>query len=320
MEFVPQVITPTIAGAPVSVVITTSRTLAEGSYTLPILAIGAGTTHTLEMPAMILAPDFGIEPRPTSALLRRGHSGRPNLHPCPARDDRTDPSQPGGRAAGSRPPLRPAGHRAWRVQQPGHQRDSAIAAWRLHAQIRASHHSASAPPRCRSLSRSRATYLPLLIRSAPPPCVDVVINGGFEANAAWTFPITADTAGYTTAQAFSGARSARFGLLPGMAAAAAQGDGPARIETNLLGEAGVLGRPTPAAIKPSRSLPMQLQPACTSGTSPARKGRAALTFSECCCCGRTTTACSSSYCAPGSTAQPGVRLRSIWRPTGARAW
>ena len=72
MEFVPQVVTPTIAGAPVSVVITTSRTLAAGDYTLPILAIGAGTTRTLEMPALILAPDFGIEPRPTSALLRLG--------------------------------------------------------------------------------------------------------------------------------------------------------------------------------------------------------------------------------------------------------
>ena len=88
---------------------------------------------------------------------------------------------------------------------------------------------------------TRALYLPLLIKSAPPPCSNVVINGGFEVNSAWTFPITASTAGYTTAQAFSGARSARFGLLPGMAAAATQPDGPARIETNLLGEAGILG-------------------------------------------------------------------------------
>ena len=72
MEFVPQVITPTIGGVPVSVVITTSRTLAEGNYTLPILAIGAGTTRTLDMPAQILAPDFSIEPKPTPVLLRRG--------------------------------------------------------------------------------------------------------------------------------------------------------------------------------------------------------------------------------------------------------
>ena len=88
---------------------------------------------------------------------------------------------------------------------------------------------------------TRALFLPLVISPVPPACSDVVINGGFEETQSWTFPITASTAGYTTAQAFSGSRSARFGLLPGMTAAAAQPSEALRIENNLLGEAGILG-------------------------------------------------------------------------------
>jgi hypothetical protein len=64
-------------------------------------------------------------------------------------------------------------------------------------------------------------------------CSERVANGGFEANASWTFPGTATTAGYTTAQAHGGARSARFGLLAGAQAPAVQRDEP---ERNLLGE------------------------------------------------------------------------------------
>ena len=83
------------------------------------------------------------------------------------------------------------------------------------------------------------TYLPLLIKPAVPPCTETVVNGGFGETGGWTFPITANTAGYTTVQAFSGVRSARFGLPPGMAAA--QSTAPARVEYNLLGEAGIFG-------------------------------------------------------------------------------
>ncbi|RME85102.1 MAG: zinc carboxypeptidase [Caldilineae bacterium] len=50
----------------------------------------------------------------------------------------------------------------------------------------------------------------------PAPCRELLINGGFEDDLAWTFPITGSTAGYTTAQAHTGSRSARFGLLPHM--------------------------------------------------------------------------------------------------------
>jgi uncharacterized repeat protein (TIGR01451 family) len=64
----------------------------------------------------------------------------------------------------------------------------------------------------------RPVYLPLLLRGVvtPPVCAEAAINGGFEADAGWTFPTTASTAGYTTAQAHAGLRSARLGVLPGM--------------------------------------------------------------------------------------------------------
>jgi uncharacterized repeat protein (TIGR01451 family) len=85
-------------------------------------------------------------------------------------------------------------------------------------------------------------YLPLYLKmyAAPvvtptptPSCANVIGNGGFEEDAAWTFEITASTAGYTTAEAHTGLRSARLGLLPGAQAAAQE---PGRVERNLLGE------------------------------------------------------------------------------------
>ena len=39
-------------------------------------------------------------------------------------------------------------------------------------------------------------------------------NGGFETSAGWTFPVTGHPAGYTTAAAHTGARAARFGVVP----------------------------------------------------------------------------------------------------------
>ena len=243
MEFVPQVITPTIGGAPVSVVITTSRTLAEGNYTLPILAIGAGTTRTLEMPAMILAPDFGIEPRPTSALLRRGGTAVVQISTHALRG-MTEPihlsleNAPLGLVHRFDPPDIAPGESSSLVisdtalLQPGDYTTQIRGVSSLGVR------TAALPI---SVTSTRAIFLPLLLKPAPPSCSNVVLNGGFEVNSAWTFPITGSTAGYTTAQAFSGARSSRFGLLPGMAAAVTQPDGPARIETNLLGEAGILG-------------------------------------------------------------------------------
>jgi len=49
---------------------------------------------------------------------------------------------------------------------------------------------------------------------AAAACTELVANGGFEANASWSFAVTASTGGYTTAQAHFGARSARLGVLP----------------------------------------------------------------------------------------------------------
>jgi hypothetical protein len=74
---------------------------------------------------------------------------------------------------------------------------------------------------------------PVVTPTPTPSCANVIGNGGFEEDAAWTFEITASTAGYTTAEAHTGLRSARLGLLPGAQAAAQE---PGRVERNLLGE------------------------------------------------------------------------------------
>ncbi len=70
---------------------------------------------------------------------------------------------------------------------------------------------------------------------APTPvgaCAELVANGGFEAATAWTFAATGNPAGYTTAQAHSGARALRLGVVPAGAVAAS----PGSPERNLLGE------------------------------------------------------------------------------------
>lgn len=45
----------------------------------------------------------------------------------------------------------------------------------------------------------------------PTTSSELIVNGGFETNDTWEFPVTAQTAGYTTAQHHTGARSARTG-------------------------------------------------------------------------------------------------------------
>ncbi len=82
-------------------------------------------------------------------------------------------------------------------------------------------------------------FLPLVLAGIEPVCTEAIRNGGLEQNAAWTFPITASTAGYSTAQQHSGLRSARFGLLPGAAVVSAVG--PQAPERNLAGEYAPLG-------------------------------------------------------------------------------
>ncbi len=68
-----------------------------------------------------------------------------------------------------------------------------------------------------------------------PACSQHIVNGGFEEDAAWDFPVTASRGGYTTADAHAGARSARLGLQPWQPPPElGKSDGP---ERNLLGEA-----------------------------------------------------------------------------------
>jgi uncharacterized repeat protein (TIGR01451 family) len=83
-------------------------------------------------------------------------------------------------------------------------------------------------------------FMPLILHSASSPvsCTEAAMNGGFEQDAGWTFPITGSTAGYTTAQVYNGARSARMGLLPGMISISSHPDVP---EQNVLGEVAPLG-------------------------------------------------------------------------------
>ncbi len=54
------------------------------------------------------------------------------------------------------------------------------------------------------------------ITPTPSACTEQVVNGGFEADAAWAFPVTESQAGYTTAEHHTGVRAARLGLLPTM--------------------------------------------------------------------------------------------------------
>ena len=46
-----------------------------------------------------------------------------------------------------------------------------------------------------------------------PRCVELVINGGFEVDEAWYFPVTAYPAGYSTALPYTGLRSMRVGIV-----------------------------------------------------------------------------------------------------------
>ncbi|MCX6032864.1 MAG: M28 family peptidase [Chloroflexi bacterium] len=79
-----------------------------------------------------------------------------------------------------------------------------------------------------------------------PSCTEQVANGGFETTGGWTFAVTATQGGYTTAQAHSGARSARLGIAPSLSSlrpapekaghAISDRADPQQPEVNLLGE------------------------------------------------------------------------------------
>jgi hypothetical protein len=99
-----------------------------------------------------------------------------------------------------------------------------------------------------------ATLTPTLTPTVTPTtvssCVQYAANGGFEASSGWAFAQTGNPGGYSTAQAHTGARSARLGVVASAGAAAAagaaSGEGavaapPAVAESNLFGELAPLG-------------------------------------------------------------------------------
>jgi YVTN family beta-propeller protein len=241
LEFVPQVISPTVAGAPVTVVITTSRALTEGGYLLPILATGAGVTRTVDLPISVLAGDFDLAVLPNRAsLFVKGSLAVSVL--ATASHGLTDTinlsltDAPVGLTYEFRPPSIRPGETSRLILTSTPLLQIGSYALYLTGISLPGQRTIALPV---TVTASSQTYLPLLIQPAPTRCTEAVINGGFEESKAWDFPITGSTAGYTAAQAYSGARSARFGLLPG--GPAAQAAAPGRIEYNLLGEASLLG-------------------------------------------------------------------------------
>ncbi len=101
-------------------------------------------------------------------------------------------------------------------------------------------------------STPTASATPTGTGSTPSPtptaaaCSESVANGGFEANTAWVFATTANPAGYSSAQAHTGARSARLGVVPTGYSVAVEPDAPLPVapsgpERNLLGELAPLG-------------------------------------------------------------------------------
>ena len=235
LAFVPQVITPTLAGAPVSVVISTSKTLAEGSYLLPIVGVGAGVTRTLSLPALILAPDYSLSADPTPVVLHPGGAGSVTIRAEGLRGLR-DPIQlslegaPAGLLHRFDPPSIVPGATSTLVLTstvllgPG--------SYMIHV-------SGFAPAGIRMVdvpvlaTSIRTHYLPLVFTNPAAACTELVGNGGFEGPSAWTFPVTASTAGYSSGAAHTGSRSGRFGLLPGASAAWA---GPPAAERSLTGD------------------------------------------------------------------------------------
>ncbi len=235
LTFVPQVITPTLAGAPVSVVISTSKTLAEGSYLLPIVGVGAGVTRTLSLPALILAPDYSLSAGPTPVVLHPGGTASVTIRADGLRGMR-DPIRLSLEAA-------PAGllHRF----DPPSIVPGATSTLMLTSTVLLGpgsymiHVSGFSPAGIRMVdvpvltTATHTRYLPLVFKNPAAACTELVANGSFETTGAWTFPVTASTAGYTAAAAHTGSRSGRFGLLPGARALWA---GPPVAERSLSGD------------------------------------------------------------------------------------
>ena len=88
-------------------------------------------------------------------------------------------------------------------------------------------------------SQTPLAQAPSELPASVQSCQQLVVNGGFELDAAWVFPVTPATGAYSTAAAHMGARSARLGLLPG--AALTHPEIAQLPQRNLLGEVAPLG-------------------------------------------------------------------------------
>ena len=111
----------------------------------------------------------------------------------------------------------------------------------------------NAPSPTPTVTPNAPTPTPTVTASATPTitptaaaCGERVANPGFEANSAWTFALTGNTGGYTTAQAHAGQRSARLGIAPsayaaGESALMIPAELPPGPERNLLGELAAAG-------------------------------------------------------------------------------
>lgn len=240
LTFVPQAITPTLAGAPVALVISTSLALETGGYTLPIVGLGAGVTRTLNLPAQVLAPDYSLSAGPTPAVLHPGGTASVTVR-ADALRGMADPIQlslegaPAGLLHRFEPPSIAPGATSTLVLTstallgPG--------SYVIHvAGFSAAGIRMVDVPLLATAARTK--YLPLVLTKPAASCTSLVANGSFESTGGWTFPITASTAGYTSAAAHTGSRSGRFGLLPGASAAALA---PPAGERSLIGEVAPLG-------------------------------------------------------------------------------
>ncbi len=74
VAFWPEVVTPTVAGIPTSLILSAAKTTPGGVYQVPIWAAGGGVTQTLNLDVTVLQPDFTVVATPAKAVLHEAES------------------------------------------------------------------------------------------------------------------------------------------------------------------------------------------------------------------------------------------------------
>lgn len=75
VSFIPgRLVTPTLAGAPVTVMISTTHSLPGGEYRLPLVAYGGGVTRTLDFLVNVQEPRYALSILPVELVLTRNAS------------------------------------------------------------------------------------------------------------------------------------------------------------------------------------------------------------------------------------------------------